>query len=55
MPQEPTEEQYAQLEKAGQLAQLTPSEKITINPGTTNLKVKLPRKAVSLLVINWTS
>ena len=54
-PQEPTQEQYSQLEKAGQLAQLTPPEKIKINPGTTNLKIKLPRKAVSLLVISWNS
>jgi xylan 1,4-beta-xylosidase len=54
-PQEPTDEQYAMLEKAGQLAQLAPKEPVQINQGNINRIVKLPRKAVSLLVINWNS
>ncbi len=48
-PQEPTGKQYAELEKAGQLAEL----KVTQGGGTQTtrtLEVDLPRQAVSLLV-----
>jgi xylan 1,4-beta-xylosidase len=54
-PQNPTDEQYAQLEKAGELTQLSPREKIKINQSNINLHIKLPRKAVSLLVIERSS
>ncbi|MBN1975091.1 MAG: hypothetical protein JW787_15725 [Sedimentisphaerales bacterium] len=52
-PQETSDEQYAALEKAGQLQQISVPEKIQIDRGNANLRIKLPRKAVSLLVINW--
>ncbi len=54
-PLKPTDEQYAELEKAGQLAKLSPPEKINITEGIVKLKVKLPRKAVSLLVVDFPS
>jgi xylan 1,4-beta-xylosidase len=52
-PRNPTDAQYTELEKAGQLTQLTSPEKITIEQEHVILKVKLPRQAVSLLVLNW--
>lgn len=52
-PQKPTDAQYAELEKAGQLAQLTPPEKISIEQQNIILRIKLPRQAVSLLVLEW--
>ncbi|MBN2270531.1 MAG: hypothetical protein JXN61_07955, partial [Sedimentisphaerales bacterium] len=50
-PQIPTPDQYAQLEKAAQLALLTPPKQITANHNKTTLKLELPRQAVSLLVM----
>ena len=50
-PQQPTPEQYAQLEKAGQLAALGPSEALRVENGSVLLKFSLPRQAVSLLVL----
>jgi xylan 1,4-beta-xylosidase len=49
----PTPEQYAQLEKAGKLAQAGEPEKIQIENGKADVKLKLARQAVSLLVLNW--
>ena len=51
-PQNPTPDQYAELEKAGQLALLTTPEEIHCNQGSTALRFQLPRQAVSLLVID---
>lgn len=51
-PQDPTPDQYAELEKAGQLALLTPQEEITADRGKITLRFQLPRQAVSLLVID---
>jgi xylan 1,4-beta-xylosidase len=51
-PQNPTPDQYAELEKAGQLALLTPPEEIRCNQGSVSLRFELPRQAVSLLVID---
>ncbi|HJQ80881.1 MAG TPA: hypothetical protein VJ828_13035, partial [Lacipirellulaceae bacterium] len=48
-PQEPTAEQYAELEKAGQLAELE-TENVQADGGTASVKISLPRQAVSLLV-----
>ena len=50
-PLQPTADQYAQLEQAGQLAELGPPEKIRVKNGRAVLSFKLPREAVSLLVI----
>ena len=44
-------EQYAQLEKAGQLGELGTPEKIQVEHGRAVIRFKLPRQAVSLLVI----
>ncbi len=52
-PLTPSAKQYADLEKAGQLAELEPPETIRVRSGQTVLKFNLPREAVSLLVIEW--
>jgi len=50
-PQQPTSEQYAQLEKAGQLAALDSPKTLQATDGRLTLTFNLPRQAVSLLVI----
>ena len=50
-PLSPSPEQYAQLEKAGQLARLGAPETIQVEKGRVVVHLKLPRQAVSLLVI----
>ena len=52
-PQQPAPEQYAQLEKAGQLAQTEAPGVESDKTGTGFLKFRLPRQAVSLLVLEW--
>jgi xylan 1,4-beta-xylosidase len=52
-PQKPTAEQYAQLEKAGQLSQIDGPATATINNGQASLRFILPRQAVSLVVLEW--
>jgi xylan 1,4-beta-xylosidase len=52
-PQKPTPEQYAQLEKAGQLATLNAPAPLAINNGSASLHLTLPRQGVSLLVLEW--
>jgi xylan 1,4-beta-xylosidase len=52
-PQQPTREQYAQLEAAGQLAQLTSPEWVTSKNGQLELNLSLPRQAVSFFQIEW--
>ena len=51
-PQQPTAEQYAQLEKAGQLALLTSGVTQVENSQATH-KFSLPRQAVSLIELTW--
>lgn len=50
-PQEPTVDQYARLERAGQLAALNEPETIRLENGVAQLRFELPRQAVSLLVL----
>lgn len=50
-PQQPTSRQYRQLEEAGQLAALD-SSSVLVGGGTAALQLKLPRQAVSLLVLD---
>jgi xylan 1,4-beta-xylosidase len=50
--QNPTPDQYAALEKAGQLIALDPSETARVENGSIVLKFQLPRQAVSLLVLD---
>jgi xylan 1,4-beta-xylosidase len=52
-PQQPTPDQYAQLEQAGQLALLNDPATVSVQGGKTSIKITLPRQAVSLLVLEW--
>jgi xylan 1,4-beta-xylosidase len=52
-PQQPTPEQYAQLEKSGQLTELAGPETVRGENGKLTLKLTLPRQAVSLLKVTW--
>ena len=52
-PQNPTPEQYAQLEQAGQLQQMDGPALAPIADGNTTLQVILPRQAVAFFVLNW--
>ena len=53
-PAQPTPEQYAQLEKAGHLAAASAPEILKIENATATVRLKLPRQAVALLVLEWT-
>jgi xylan 1,4-beta-xylosidase len=52
-PSTPTPEQYAQLEKAGQLAAMRGPATIDVADSRATVRLVLPRQAVSLLVIEW--
>ncbi|MGZ9271237.1 MAG: GH39 family glycosyl hydrolase [Candidatus Binatia bacterium] len=52
-PQQPTPEQYEQLEKAGRLAELGASEKISVKDSVATVKLNLPRQGVSLVQLSW--
>jgi xylan 1,4-beta-xylosidase len=52
-PQDPTPEQYAKLEAAGELAALGAPVTVRVENGTARLKFNLPRQAVSLLMLDW--
>ena len=52
-PQNPTAEQYAQLESAGQLQFLTSPEWIVPQDGKVVTAFNLPRQGVSLLQVSW--
>jgi xylan 1,4-beta-xylosidase len=52
-PQQPTAEQYAQLERAGQLAPVGALESVAVENGKATVKLRLPRQAVSLLQLTW--
>jgi xylan 1,4-beta-xylosidase len=54
-PQKPDAKQYAQLERAGHLAEIHAPELVRSQSGATSVNFKLPRQAVSLLVIEWNS
>ncbi len=51
-PAQPTPVQYAELEKAGQLAQIGSPESVTVTNGVTKLHQIIPRQAVMLLVLD---
>jgi xylan 1,4-beta-xylosidase len=53
MPQKPSAEQYAELEKSGQLALLTSPQWLRAKDGKLTLRFSLPRQAVSLIVFTW--
>lgn len=50
-PQQPTAEQYAELEKAGQLQALGSSEPLTVMDGKVRLTIALPRQGVELVIL----
>ena len=53
-PQKPTLSQYAELEKASELQELTPARQITIGPdGRVDVEFQLPRKSVSFIKVTW--
>jgi xylan 1,4-beta-xylosidase len=52
-PLQPTAEQFTQLEKTGQLAEVGSPKNLSITNGLTVLKLGLPRQSVSLLVVSW--
>ncbi len=52
-PENPTKEQIATLEKAGQLALLTSPQYLKTTKGELKLVFKLPRQGVSLLKFDW--
>ncbi|HWB84380.1 MAG TPA: hypothetical protein VG675_09595 [Bryobacteraceae bacterium] len=52
-PQNPTPEQYAELEAAGQLHQLNSPRYMASKGGRAELNLKLPRESVSLVQISW--
>jgi xylan 1,4-beta-xylosidase len=52
-PQNPTAEQIAALEKAGQLEMLESPRWVIIKNGSTNIEFNLPRQGVSLIKMTW--
>ena len=52
-PPQPKSEQYAQLERAGQLASPGTLETLPVQNGKATVKLRLPRQAVSLLQLTW--
>lgn len=52
-PQNPTAEQIAILEKAGQLQQINTTETLNIKDHSVQIQIALPRQAVTLLKLNW--
>ena len=52
-PQQPTPEQYSQLEQAGRLVALAGPETLRVANGAAVVRFKLPRQAVSLLTLAW--
>jgi xylan 1,4-beta-xylosidase len=52
-PQEPSPEEYAQLEKAGHLQLLSSPEWHQAENGRVTLRFNLPRQGVSLLKLSW--
>jgi xylan 1,4-beta-xylosidase len=52
-PQNPSPQQYAALEAAGQLQELDSPQWVEVKQGGVKLNFKLPRHAVSLLQLSW--
>ena len=52
-PKSPSAEQYAELERAGQLHMFSSPEWITVKKGEAMLNMEMPRQAVSLLQLTW--
>jgi xylan 1,4-beta-xylosidase len=52
-PQQPTAEQYARLEAAGQLQMLGSPEWMGAKGGKLELRFDLPRQGISLVKVSW--
>lgn len=52
-PQQPTPQQYQQLEQAGRLAALAEPQTVPIQDGQAKVQFTLPRQGVSLLKLTW--
>ena len=52
-PQSPTAEERRVLEQAGQLATLSPSERVLVKDGRVVVAFALPRQGVSLVKLTW--
>ena len=52
-PQQPTAQQYAQLEKAGRLTEIDGRQSCRVENNQVILELDMPRQAVSLLVFEW--
>lgn len=52
-PQQPTAQQYAELERAGQLQTLTEPERVAVVDGRVVVRFSLPRQGVSLVKLTW--
>jgi xylan 1,4-beta-xylosidase len=52
-PRQPTAEQYEKLEKAGRLTLLGEPEQARVEDAKATVRLKLPRQAVSLLIVEW--
>jgi xylan 1,4-beta-xylosidase len=52
-PQQPTAEQYARLEAAGQLELLTSPTHAAVENGSIRMPFSLPRQGVSLVQVSW--
>ncbi len=52
-PVAPSEQQYAELEAAGKLAQMEAPATARIEGGQATVPLALPRQAVSLIVLEW--
>jgi xylan 1,4-beta-xylosidase len=52
-PQQPSPDQYAQLENAGQLQLLTPEKRVPVANGRVTVSFQLPRQGVSLIELKW--
>jgi xylan 1,4-beta-xylosidase len=52
-PQQPSTDQYQQLERSGRLAEIDVAGPIRATDGRASLRLTLPRQAVSLLIFEW--
>jgi xylan 1,4-beta-xylosidase len=52
-PQEPTDEQYAELDRIDGLAKLDQPTSVEAQNGAATIELTLPRQGVSLLVLEW--
>jgi xylan 1,4-beta-xylosidase len=52
-PPQPTPEQYGQLEQAGRLQAAGEPDAVRVEGGKASVRLKLPRQAVALLVVEW--